>query len=151
MVSLSSGTVAKNNGPFLYLAWMAALISMAGSLFFSNILKLPPCDLCWYQRAFMFPLVFVLATGFLSKDSHSHLYSLPLTLTGWLIAAYHNLLYYKWITPTLTPCTSGVSCTERQLDLFGFLSIPLMSLISFSIILIFIGLHLKNSRKRNFQ
>ncbi len=128
---------------FLYLAWMTALLSTLGSLFLSNYLKLPPCDLCWYQRVLMFPLVVVLGVGFLLKDKNIHFYSLPLVIIGGLIAGYHNLLYYKWISTELIPCTGGVSCTERQLDLFGFLSIPMMSLISFIILAVLLILNYK--------
>lgn len=131
----------------LFLALTLAIGSVAGSLFFSNFLKLPPCDLCWYQRIFMFPMAIILSVGFLTEDKKVHLYSLPLLGIGWVISAYHNLLYYKFITPVITPCTGGVSCTERQLDLFGFLSIPLMSLISFSILFILISLHMYQGRK----
>lgn len=133
---------------FLYFAWMLALLSTAGSFFFSLVLKLPPCDLCWYQRIFMFPLVFILGAGFLLKDHKIHIYALPLILVGWLISVYHNLLYYKFITPTITPCTSGISCTERQLDLFGFLSIPLMSFLSFSVLFILMFIHYKQGKQR---
>lgn len=128
---------------YLYLAWLMACVSVAGSFFFSNYLKLPPCSLCWYQRIFMFPLVVVLGVGYLTQDKKNHFYSLPLISVGWLIAFYHNLIYYKFMDGELVPCTGGVSCTERQLDLFGFLSIPLMSFISFTILLILVYLNLK--------
>ncbi len=130
-----------NKDIYLYLSWLTAFTSTAGSFFFSNYMKLPPCDLCWYQRLFMFPLVLVLGVGYLLKDKNIHLYSFPIILCGWLIAAYHNLLYYKVIAAELIPCTGGISCTERQLDLFGFLSIPLMSLISFTVLFILMYLH----------
>ena len=132
---------------YLYLAWALSLVATMGSLFLSYFMKLPPCDLCWYQRIFMFPLVMILWVGFSKEDQNIHLYSLPLIIVGLLIAIYHNLLYYKLITPSITPCTSGVSCTERQLDLFGFLSIPLMSLIGFLVLLTLILLHKSNSKK----
>lgn len=128
---------------FLYLSWFIAISSTAGSFFFSIFMKLPPCDLCWYQRIFMFPLVFILAVGFLTNDKNVAKYSLPLIVTGWIIAAYHNLIYYKFIATQIVPCTGGVSCTERQLDLFGFLSIPLMSLFSFTLLLILMSTYFK--------
>lgn len=95
----------------------------------------------------MFPLVVVLGVGFTKEDRNVHLYSLPLIVFGWLISAYHILLYYKWIEPAITPCTGGVSCTEKQLELFGFASIPLMSFLSFTAILTFILLHLLQQKK----
>ena len=54
------------------------------------------------------------------------------TAAGWLLAAYHCLLYAKLIPASMQPCGKGVSCTEEYLELFGFLSIPALSLISFT-------------------
>ncbi|HBE83513.1 MAG TPA: disulfide bond formation protein B, partial [Blastocatellia bacterium] len=34
----------------VYAAWLISLSSMGGSLFFSEVMELPPCVLCWYQR-----------------------------------------------------------------------------------------------------
>ena len=61
-------------------------------------------------------------------------YALPLSLIGCGLDLYHTLLYSGIIPESLAPCTQGVSCKETYLDLFGFLTIPLMSLISFSTI-----------------
>jgi disulfide bond formation protein DsbB len=136
----------KNKFIYLYLAWIVAAFSTAGSLFLSHFMNLPPCSLCWYQRICMFPLVAILWVGVSSEDLKAHLYALPLILVGTVLAVYHNLLYYKWISEALIPCSSGVSCTERQLDLLGFISIPLMSLVSF-VLLLFLNLaHLKSQR-----
>ncbi len=132
---------------FLYLAWVTASVSTVGSLFLSYYMKLPPCDLCWHQRIFMFPLVAILWVGYSNEDKKIHLYALPLIISGWLIAAYHNLIYYKLISSEIIPCTSGISCTERQLSLFGFISIPLMSLAGFSILLLLVFLHFKQQDK----
>jgi disulfide bond formation protein DsbB len=45
------------------LAWLASLAGTLGSLFFSEVMQLQPCLLCWYQRIAMFPLVLVLASA----------------------------------------------------------------------------------------
>lgn len=117
-----------------YWAWWTALTASAGSLFFSEVMKLPPCSLCWYQRIAMYPLVLIIGTGILLKDERLRFYALPISLTGLTISLYHNLLYYKVIPDSITPCTSGVSCTSRQIEWFGFLTIPLMSLTAFLIV-----------------
>lgn len=140
--------ILKKSELYLFLAFLLALVSVAGSLFFSEFMNLPPCDLCWYQRIFMYPLVVIFWVGFSRQDRENHLYSLPFILGGLATAIYHNLLYYKWITPKITPCSSGVSCTQRQLDLLGFISIPLMSLVVFILIFAFVFLHL-SQQKRN--
>lgn len=98
-------------------------------------MELPPCVLCWYQRIALFPLVLILAAGLFPFDARAVRYAFPLALAGWLVAGYHNLVYWGFIPENLQPCSQGVSCSARHLDLFGFVSIPLLSLIAFSAIL----------------
>ena len=119
----------------LYLAWFVALVATAGSLFFSEVMKLPPCVLCWYQRIAMYPLVWLLAVAIVKKSSEIKTIAVPFAAIGLAISAYHNLLYYKLIPESITPCTSGISCTSRQIEWFGFVTIPLLSLCAFSLIL----------------
>ncbi|MBU0680801.1 MAG: disulfide bond formation protein B [Proteobacteria bacterium] len=131
-----SSTLSGADWNYLFLSWLIAAISTMGSIFFSHTMQFPPCVLCWYQRIFLFPLVVVFATGLLSHDQAVVRYGLPLTLAGWLVALYHNLLYVGIIPESIQPCTQGVSCTENYIELFGFLSIPLLSLLSFTSILL---------------
>ncbi len=114
-----------------YIAWGIALAATVGSLFFSEVMELPPCVLCWYQRIAMYPLVLIIATGIILKDKRLKLYSLPLCLIGLGISVYHNLLYYGIIPESITPCTAGISCTSRQIEWLGFITIPLMALTAF--------------------
>src|SRR5581483_7022112 len=118
----------------LYLGWIISLVALGGSLYFSNVLNLPPCVLCWYQRICMYPLVLILAVGLLRKDQKVYLYVLPFSIIGFVIALYHNLLFYNIIPESLAPGTAGVSCTTRLIEWFGFITIPLLSLIAFTLI-----------------
>jgi disulfide bond formation protein DsbB len=120
------------NSGLPYLAWVIALIATVGSLFFSEVMGLPPCVLCWYQRIAIYPLVLIIGTGIIMRDGRMRNYALPLCLAGLAVSAYHNLLYYGVIPETLTPCSQGGSCTERQIEWFGFVTIPLMGLASFA-------------------
>jgi len=117
------------------MAWLLAAIGTLGSLFFSEVLEFAPCVLCWYQRIFLYPLAITLAIGLFPLDRGAIKYSLPLALAGWLVALYHNLLYHGVIPEDLQPCQQGVSCTETYMELFGFLTIPMLSLISFTAII----------------
>ena len=118
----------------LFLAWLVASLSVLGSLFFSYVMGFAPCVLCWYQRIFLFPLVPLLAMGLFPLDGNVVKFALPLVIAGWLTALYHNLLYAGIIPENLQPCSRGVSCTEEYIELFGVLSIPMMSLLSFTAI-----------------
>ncbi|MEK7856878.1 MAG: disulfide oxidoreductase [Acidobacteriota bacterium] len=131
---------SSSNEVLPYAAWLLALLSAAGSLFFSEVMDLAPCVLCWYQRIAMYPLVLIIGIGIASKDLRWKVYALPFALIGLALAVYHNLIYYGVIPKSLTPCTQGVSCSERQIEWFGFVTIPLMGLMSFLLIsfLIFI-------------
>lgn len=124
------------NWTILFLCWLVAGISVMGSLFFSHVMEFAPCVLCWYQRIFLFPLVIVLAVGLFPFDKRVVKYTLPLAIVGWLTAAYHNLLYAGIIPENIQPCSRGVSCTEEYIELFGFLSIPMLSLLSFTTIIV---------------
>ncbi len=119
------------NGLLPYAAWVLALGSSAGSLFFSEVMGLPPCVLCWYQRIAMYPLVLIIGIGIATNDGRWKVYALPFALIGLALAVYHNLIYYGIIPEALTPCSQGVSCSERQIEWFGFITIPLMGLVSF--------------------
>ena len=121
-----------SNWTIIFICWIIAAVSTLGSLFFSEIMEFAPCALCWYQRVFMFPLVILLLVGLFPFDKSIIKYALPLALTGWGFAFYHYLLYSGFIPESLQPCSQGVSCSETYLDLFGFLTIPMLSLISFS-------------------
>lgn len=129
-----SDTTSTANWTILFLCWLLASTSTLGSLFFSEIMQFPPCILCWYQRIFLFPLVFIFTTGLFSFDKSVVRYALPLAAAGWLVALYHNLLYSGIIPESIQPCSRGVSCTEDYISLFGFLTIPMLSLLSFSTI-----------------
>ncbi len=123
---------ANTNWAILFLCWLLVSISTMGSLFFSHVIGFAPCVLCWYQRIFLFPLVIILAMGLFPFDKRVIKYALPLAIAGWLTALYHNLLYSGIIPENIQPCSQGVSCTEKYIDLFGFITIPMLSLLSFS-------------------
>jgi disulfide bond formation protein DsbB len=139
--------LANKNWTILFLCWLLATVSTLGSLFFSNVMDFAPCILCWYQRIFLFPLVIVLAMGLFPFDIKVVRYALPLALAGLFTALYHNLLYSGIIPESIQPCSQGVSCTEKYIDLFGFITIPMLSALSFStIILLLIILKILNGR-----
>jgi disulfide bond formation protein DsbB len=130
---------------FIFLISAAGLV---GSLYFSEIAKLPPCALCWYQRIFMYPIAFISAVGLFRKDKNSIFYIAPLSIFGMIISLYHNLIYYSIIPEAIKPCTISVPCTTRQLDLLGFISIPLMTLTAFVLINISLFLYYKLNFKK---
>ena len=131
--------------PTLFLTWLVTLLAVAGSLFFSEVMHFPPCVLCWYQRIPMFSLAVVLATAVYFQDRKVLRYAFPLWAMGMAIASYHILVYYHLVPERITPCSEGVSCSERQINWFGFVSIPLLSLSAFTLV----GMGLFKLKKEN--
>lgn len=131
----------------LFLAWLLACVATLGALFFSMVMDRTPCLLCWYQRIFMFPLPLVLGMGLLYADPRCVRYAMPLAVCGLAIAAYHCLLYLGVIPAGMQPCTQGVSCAEAQIELAGFVTIPLLSLFAFIFITALLWLAHKGSSK----
>ena len=124
--------LANSAWTLVFAAWVVACLATLGALFFSEVMEVPPCVLCWYQRIFVFPLAFLLPLGLFPFDRHVIRYALPLVVVGWFIALFHVLLVAGFIPERIKPCTQGVPCSQQQLVLFGFLDIPWMSLIAFS-------------------
>ena len=119
-------------------AWLVASGSMLGALFFSEVMQLAPCELCWYQRMFMFPLAVILTVGLFPFDRGVVRYALPLAVLGLLFAVFHQLLIAGVIPESLKPCSQGVPCSEKTIEWFGFVTIPTLSALAFSAILAFL-------------
>ncbi len=126
---------------FPYLVFILSLLSTIISLFFSEILKFTPCVLCWYQRIFMFPMALISAVSIIRKQNDIHYYILPLSVIGFAIALYQNLLVWHILPEQIAPCTAGVSCIQQPITLFGFVTIPLGSMIAFAVITVLMLLY----------
>lgn len=121
----------------LVLMLITACIATAGSLYFSEIAQWTPCRLCWFQRIFMYPQVFLLATALWKKDRGIAPYILVLSVIGLLIAAVHYgeqvsaALFPAEIDPD-APCdTSGTSCRTTPFFRLGYVTIPMMAFTVF--------------------
>jgi disulfide bond formation protein DsbB len=131
----------------VFAAWLVATISTLGALFFGEVMQLPPCVLCWYQRIFMFPLALILPVGLFPFDRKVVRYALPLAVLGWLFAAFHQLLVAGVIPESIRPCKQGVPCSQTVIEWFGFVTIPLLSVAAFStIIALLIVAHFRGSK-----
>lgn len=126
---------------WLMIAFAQALAATLGSLYFSDIVGIVPCKLCWYQRIPMYPLVIMIPMALYFKDRMIAWYGLALSIVGWLIAFYQNVIYYDerfntGLGETIAiTCNDGVPCTGETINWLGFITIPLLSLIGFSILI----------------
>jgi disulfide bond formation protein DsbB len=123
-------------GPFvLPLAWAIAAVTTAGSLYYSKVVGYVPCELCWYQRICVYPLVLSLAIATIRRDTRVRPYVVAPCLVGAVIAVYHSFI--QWFPPDTGTsfCTAEAPCTARYVYVFGFVSLPFMALSAFLSIL----------------
>lgn len=95
----------------------------------------------------MYPLVMILPAGMYPLDRNIVRYALPLAVIGWCFAVYHYLLYIDIIPEGLAPCDKEASCKEVNLELFGFVTIPMLSILSYTVIIILLVMFHKRYRQ----
>ena len=118
----------------LGLAWVIALTASLAVLFIGEVLGQTPCLLCWFQRAFMFPLAIILGLGLWWRDPLAGRYGIALALGGGAVALWHMGLYVGLIPERIQPCTAaGPSCTDDNQLVLG-IPIPLMAVVTFALI-----------------
>jgi len=118
----------------LFAVWIVATVATLASLFFSEVMDVPVCSLCWYQRIAMYPLVLILALGLFPYEPKVVRFAAALAAVGWLIALFHVLVVAGVVPERVQPCVQGIPCSETHIALFGFLNIPVLSLLTFSLI-----------------
>ncbi len=117
----------------LWLAWLVATVTTLGSLYFSEIADFVPCELCWFQRICMYPLVLILGVATWRRDRGVWVYVLPQAVVGAGIAIYHTQL--QAFPEQATFCTTETPCTTRVVWEFGFVSLPFMALTAFAFVI----------------
>lgn len=131
----------------VFLCFLIATIATLGSLFFSDVMGFIPCAMCWYQRIFMYPLVLIFFINLLYPDDKVFKYSIILVIVGLLFSIYHNLLMFGIIPESVVPCANGVPCSTEYIDWFGFITIPFLSLIAYSLLFILLMYGIKSKNK----
>lgn len=129
--------MAPSTRAVLVLSTLVAAVATVGSLFFSLGLGLVPCELCWYQRILMYPLVVVLGVAAAEERADVYRTVLPLSTLGILVSSYH---VYIQLFPVSTGCTLGGGCSSIQYPMLGgLLTIPRLALIAFVLITVLVG------------
>ena len=131
----------------IFICWLIAMAALFSSLFFSEVMGLKPCVLCWWQRIFIYPLAVLFLVGMLTQgdkaDRSVVRYTLPLAIIGLGFAIYHYLVYSGFIPESLQPCSKDLSCAEINLQLMGFVTIPMLSIFAYSTIIILLLIYRK--------
>ncbi|MBI2105451.1 disulfide bond formation protein B [Candidatus Woesearchaeota archaeon] len=139
-----SGLFKKN---YLLFGLVVSMIATLGSLFYSEILKYPPCVLCWWQRIFMYPQFLIFGFALLKKDKKIFNYSILLSFVGAGIALYHYLIQIGALRASSCDVVGySSSCAEKFFLSYGYITIPMMALTAF-ILLIFLGLNMELNKE----
>jgi disulfide bond formation protein DsbB len=119
----------------LWLAFLVSAIATGGSLFFSEVANFIPCELCWYQRIFMYPLSIVTLLAALANDHRVARYLLPLPVIGAGVSVYH-LLVENGVVNEAQSCKFSApgGCATKWINEFGYVTIPTLALTGFALV-----------------
>ncbi|MBM7097629.1 disulfide bond formation protein B [Bacillus sp. H-16] len=131
----------------LFAAWAIAFTATLGSLYFSEIRMFIPCELCWIQRIFMYPLAITLAIAAVKKDAKQAVYALPLSVIGMLISLYHYLVQKVPAMAQTSDFCGVVPCNYQYINVFGFITIPFLAFIAFAAISVLLIVVLAKSKE----
>ena len=118
----------------LLFMWVVALSATMGSLYFSEIRGYEPCELCWIQRIYMYPLVLIIGIAYLQRNARIAMTTAVLAIIGGAISLYHYGIQKVDFLSDSAPACGRVSCTGEYMNLFGFMTIPFLALTAFALI-----------------
>jgi disulfide bond formation protein DsbB len=119
------------------IGFVVSLAGLVGSLYYSEFLGIPPCDLCWFQRVFLYPQAFMFAYAWYKKDSSVLVYSITLSVIGGLISVYQHIMQLGY--SVYKPCSTApfaVDCSTPTFIEYGFVTFPLMATALFAILIL---------------
>lgn len=129
----------------LLVVWTQAVIATIGSLFYSEVIGYVPCDLCWVQRIFMYPLVIIYGVAAIKKNVSIALPGLILSIIGFFISTYHYLMQKLPALQESGGACQIVPCNMQYVNYFGFITIPFLAGLAFLIITLLHVVILKRS------
>ncbi|HLR70412.1 MAG TPA: disulfide oxidoreductase [Pseudogracilibacillus sp.] len=137
--------VSKKQENILLMIWTQALLATFGSLFYSEVMGFVPCELCWYQRILMYPLIIVYGIAILKKNTQIALPGLILSGVGIFVSAYHYSLQKLPALQETGGFCGDIPCNLQYVNYFGFITIPFLAAVAFIVIFC---LHLRMIRSR---
>ena len=101
-----------------------SLVATVGSLYLSLGMGLLPCQLCWYQRILMYPIVPIIVYSIV-RDIQLFELTLFFSTVGVIIASYHSYIQRASVDPA---CSNFCASILYQVGPF---TIPNLALIAF--------------------
>ena len=118
-------------------------LAMAGSLTYSDVVGYAPCVLCWYQRIFMYPQVFLMGIALYRREISMRVYSIVFSSIGAALALWHYLGQLGFGTLPCSAVGYSVSCADRFVMQYGYITIPMMAFSAFLFIALVCAVSIK--------
>lgn len=136
-------------GDYIFpIGFLTTLFGVLLTIFYQYWLGYAPCDLCWFQRVFLYPQLFIFGYAWYKKDRAALPYTLILSLVGLAIAAYHHMLQIGF--DLMKPCSTApfaVDCAKPSFIEFGFVTFPFMAVVLFAFLLLIVIVSTKISKR----
>ena len=116
-----------------YAIWALGVGSIFGSLYFSEIKELPPCNLCWWLRILLYPIAFIMTVAIIRRKFDNIYYEvLALSIPASLLSFYHSLLQWGVVKEAQVLCSSAaaVPCDKPDFLYLGFITIPFLGFLT---------------------
>ncbi|TWT24256.1 disulfide oxidoreductase [Planomicrobium sp. CPCC 101110] len=126
--------MSKRQENVLLSMWVVSLAATMGSLYFSEIRGYIPCELCWIQRIFMYPLVIIIGVAYVQKNVRIAATTMIFAIIGGCISLYHYGIQKLTFLADSAPSCGQVPCTGQYINWLGFITIPFLALIAFTTI-----------------
>lgn len=144
-----------------YEQWLIAIgsitiLATVTSLVYQFVYKTPVCELCWWQRIFLYPIEVITLVAVWKKTKEAHITVAILAAIGLFFASYHYYYHFQGFVlgnKLTLPCSYGgllPACTDSPILVFGFITIPFMGILIFGSVLLLSWLaHQKLSNRLN--
>lgn len=123
--------------------FMLTIGSVFLSLIYSEYFGFVPCALCWLQRIAIYPQALLSIIAYRIRDEvFFPIYGIGLSVFGFAVASYQ---YIEQMLPKsdsaslVTKCllnSNNSDCAVKVIDEFGFVTFPLISAITFALLII---------------
>ncbi|MEN1970246.1 disulfide oxidoreductase [Lentibacillus sp. N15] len=127
---------AKYNETILLIVWGQAFIALAGSLFYSEVMGYTPCELCWFERILMYPLVVIYGAAAIKRNLSIAIPGLIMSGIGILVAMYHYLIQKLPALHEVGGSCGIIPCNTEYINYLGFITIPFLAFIAFIVIFV---------------
>ena len=131
----------------LELLFWGVMSAVVGSLIYSQIIGFPPCDLCWWQRIFMYPQALILLVAMFRKEKGVIDYLVPLSVLGAILSLYQSMVQWGFGGSVFTCTAVGSACAKVFVLEYSYITIPFMSFTVFTYIIALKFIYYRHDRK----